>query len=59
MDKSKFEYIDGIVERITYHNPENGFVVLKVLVRGHRDLVAVASEVPHITVGEEIKVQVK
>lgn len=59
MNNVKFEYIEGVVERITYHNPENGFAVLKVLVRGYRDLVAVTGEVPHITVGEEVKVQGK
>ena len=52
-----FEYIEGVVERITYHNLENGFVVLKVLVRGRRELVTVTGSVPNITVGEEVKVQ--
>lgn len=56
---SEYEYINGIVERITYHNPDNGFVVLKVLVKGHRDLVVVTGEVHSISVGEEIKVQGK
>lgn len=56
---SEYEYINGVVERITYHNPDNGFAVLKVLVKGHRNLVAVTGEVPSITVGEEIKVQGK
>jgi exodeoxyribonuclease V alpha subunit len=29
------------VERVTYHNLENGFCVLRVKARGQRDLVAV------------------
>lgn len=33
------ETIVGIVERVTFHNPENGFRVLRVKARGHRDLV--------------------
>jgi len=31
----------GIVERITYHNAENGFCVLRAKVRGYRDVVTV------------------
>lgn len=53
----KFEYISGVVERITYHNEENGFAVLKVKVKKQRDLVAVTGEIPSITVGEEITAQ--
>ena len=30
-----------IVERITYQNPENGYSVLKVNVKGYNDLVTV------------------
>jgi len=29
------------VERITYHNAENGFCVLRAKVRGHRDVVTI------------------
>ena len=28
-----------IVERITYQNPENGYTILKVRVKGYDDLV--------------------
>jgi exodeoxyribonuclease V alpha subunit len=37
--ESKFEYLSGNVERVTYHNEENGFAVLRVKVKGHKDLV--------------------
>ena len=33
------EVLAGLVERVTFHNPENGFCVLRVKARGHRDLV--------------------
>ena len=33
------EILAGLVERVTFHNEENGFCVLRVKVRGHRDLV--------------------
>ena len=31
----------GLVERVTYHNAENGFCVLRTQARGHRDLITV------------------
>ena len=41
------EPLAGLVERVTYHNPDNGYRVLRVKVRGHRDLVALlAFDVP-------------
>ena len=53
----KFEYITGIIERITYHNPENGFVVIKVAVKGRKDLLAVTGTSPSLSVGEQVTVQ--
>jgi exodeoxyribonuclease V alpha subunit len=50
----KFEYLSGNIERITYHNQENGFAVLKVNVRGKKNLVSVIGVVPSISVGEDI-----
>ena len=35
------EAFGGLVERVTYHNAENGFCVLRVKARGQRDLVTV------------------
>ncbi len=49
------EYLSGTIERITYHNPENGFCVLRVKVKGHKDLVTIVGNVPHISVGEYIE----
>lgn len=33
--------IRGVVERITYQNPENGYSVLRVAVKGYSELVTV------------------
>lgn len=49
--------ISGLVERVTFHNPENGFCVLKVQVENHRDLVSVIGTLPAITAGEWITAQ--
>jgi exodeoxyribonuclease V alpha subunit len=29
----------GLVERVTFHNDENGFCVLRIKARGQRDLI--------------------
>ena len=46
------EVLAGLVERVTFHNPENGFCVLRVKVRGQRDLVTVVGHAAAITAGE-------
>ena len=46
------EEIAGLVERVTYFNEESGFAVLRVKVRGHRELVTVLGSVPSISAGE-------
>jgi exodeoxyribonuclease V alpha subunit len=48
------EALAGSVERVTFHNPENGFCVLKVQVRGKRDLVVVVGHTPSVGAGEWI-----
>lgn len=40
-----------VVERITYQNPENGYTVLKVRVKGYDDLVAVVGNLLDANVG--------
>src|SRR5215218_10659085 len=48
------EALAGTVERITFHNAENGFAVLKVQTRGKRDLVTVVGHTPAVSAGEWI-----
>src|SRR5512136_1160652 len=48
------EVLAGIVERVTFHNAESGFAVLRVRARGHRDLVTVVGHAATIAVGEWI-----
>lgn len=49
------EEISGWIERVTYHNPENGFAVLKVKVRGHGDLVTVVGTATSVSAGEQVE----
>ncbi|GEO42842.1 hypothetical protein SAE02_69900 [Skermanella aerolata] len=49
------EMLVGTVERVTFHNPETGFCVLRVQVRGRRDLATVVGQAAAITAGERIQ----
>src|ERR1700753_123370 len=53
-DPSAQEVLAGLVERVTYHNDENGFCVLRVKARGHRDLVTLVGHAAAIGAGEWI-----
>lgn len=44
--------IEGVIEKITFHNAENGFSVLKVHVKEHRDWVTVVGHTSSVAVGE-------
>jgi exodeoxyribonuclease V alpha subunit len=48
------EILAGLVERVTYHNVENGFCVLRAKARGHRDVVTVVGHAATIAAGEWI-----
>ncbi len=46
------EVLAGSIERVTFHNAENGFCVLRIKARGHRDLVTVVGHAAEISAGE-------
>jgi exodeoxyribonuclease V alpha subunit len=48
------EVLAGLIERVTYHNAENGFCVLRARARGHRDVVTVVGHAATIAAGEWI-----
>jgi exodeoxyribonuclease V alpha subunit len=49
------EQLIGSIERVTFHNEETGFCVLRIKVKGHRDLVTVIANATSITAGESIE----
>ncbi len=49
------ENLAGLVERVTFHNPDNGFCVLRVKARGPRDLITVVGHAPTISAGEFVQ----
>src|SRR2546430_9900921 len=48
------DVLAGLVERVTFHNAENGFCVLRARARGHRDLVTIVGHAAAISAGEWI-----
>jgi exodeoxyribonuclease V alpha subunit len=38
--------LSGLIERVTFFNEENGWAVLKVKAKGHRDQVTVLGSLP-------------
>ena len=48
-------FLSGTVERVTYHNADNGFCVLRVKAKGFRDLVTVVGQASIISSGEFIE----
>ena len=48
------EVLSGSVERVVFHNSENGFCVLRVQVRGLRELQAVIGRTPAVSPGQWI-----
>ena len=48
------EVLAGLVERVTFHNADSGFCVLRIKARGHRDLLTVVGYSAVISAGEWI-----
>ena len=51
-NKPMTEEISGLIERVTFHNDESGFYVLRVRARGQREETTVVGSLPSVTPGE-------
>jgi exodeoxyribonuclease V alpha subunit len=51
------EKLSGIIERVTFHNPENGFCVLKLLVKQKVQAITVVGNLIVANAGESIEVE--
>ncbi|HXM28720.1 MAG TPA: ATP-dependent RecD-like DNA helicase [Chthoniobacterales bacterium] len=49
--------VSGLVERVTFHNPETGFAVMRVTVKGRREPLTVVGVVASVNTGEWITAQ--
>jgi exodeoxyribonuclease V alpha subunit len=53
-EPSTQEVLAGLIERVTYHNEENVFCVLRIKARGRRELVTVIGLAAVISAGERV-----
>ncbi len=44
--------LEGLIERVTYHNPDNGYCVLRLKVKGERGFITLVGHTPTVTAGE-------
>ncbi len=49
------ERLSGIIDRVTFHNPDNGFAVLRVQAGGRRGVVTVVGTLVNPVVGEYVE----
>jgi exodeoxyribonuclease V alpha subunit len=54
-NETQTEVLAGLVERVTFHNEDNGFCVLRVKARGKRDVITVIGHAATISAGEFIQ----
>ena len=52
---SSTEVLAGLVDRVTFHNSESGFCVLRVKARGQRDPITVIGHAAMISAGEFVQ----
>ncbi|MGP1933947.1 MAG: SF1B family DNA helicase RecD2, partial [Arsenophonus sp. NC-XBC3-MAG3] len=58
MQNSQFQslqFLEGIVERVTFYSEISGFFVIRVKVSTHKNLITVTGNIAYITVGEYIE----
>ena len=49
---AELERLAGLVERVTFHNEQNGFCVLRLKVKGERELITLVGHTPIVSPGE-------
>ncbi len=53
--QQRFETIQGVVERLTYHSPESGYSVARLKALGERDLITIVGSFPNLQAGQTLK----
>lgn len=49
------ETLRGLVERVVFHNEDNGYCILKVIPQGRQDTVGLIGKAPRVVAGEEFE----
>ncbi|MBL9133590.1 MAG: ATP-dependent RecD-like DNA helicase, partial [Verrucomicrobiaceae bacterium] len=52
---AKTEVLRGLVERVVFHNEENGFCILKIVPAGKTNVVSLIGKAPRVVAGEEFE----
>lgn len=52
---TKSEVLRGLVDRVVFHNEDNGYCILKVVPEGRRDVVGLVGKAPRVVAGEEFE----
>jgi len=52
---TKAEVLRGLVDRVVFHNEDNGFCILKVVPQGRSDVVSLIGKAPRVVAGEELE----
>ncbi len=46
----------GFIDRLTYHNPENGYTIARLVVEGQRERIAIVGTLASIQEGESVEI---
>ncbi|MEZ5385580.1 MAG: ATP-dependent RecD-like DNA helicase [Prosthecobacter sp.] len=52
---TKPEVLHGLVDRVVFHNEDNGYCILKVVPEGKQDVVSLIGKAPRVVAGEEFE----
>jgi exodeoxyribonuclease V alpha subunit len=50
--KPELDRLEGLVERVTFHNANSGFCILRLKVKGERELITLVGHAPTVAPGE-------
>lgn len=50
--KPPLDRLEGLVERVTFHNADSGFCVLRLKVKGERELITLVGHAPTVAPGK-------
>ena len=51
----KTEVLRGLVDRVVFHNEDNGYCILKVVPEGRQEMVGLIGKAPRVVAGEEFE----
>ncbi len=52
---TKSEVLRGLVDRVVFHNEDNGYCILKIIPAGKHDVVSLIGKAPRVVAGEEFE----